>query len=277
MNVRIMNNMSSITCYKNLLLVLTTKTKLISGMATERCQIEKKGNLQLKENINQLEEEVAAHQFERKELKDNINQLGEEVAAHQIVRKELKDKINQLEEEVAAHQIVKKELKEKIKQLEEEVDARRLTSSLKARRHVSSRDSHRPLFVYRTPDKRALAKIFGVPTDKKWYHGSITDAQAEYRLRSVPQKDGTYLMYDNPAARGEYILLVTVNRQQHRWRIVKRGSDGMFVLGEATPGALGHESVRKLIKYHRGVTGKPIMLKHGGRVVLGDYAYVDSD
>ena len=142
------------------------------------------------------------------------------------------------------------------------------------------RDERQPLFQQDHPGPADVEKVVddvGAPTDKKWYHGGITDAQADFRLRSVTQKDGTYLVYDNPAARGEYILLVTVNRQQHRWRIVKRRSDDMFVLGEAAPGARGHESVRKLIKYHRGVTGKPIMLEHGGRVVLGDYAYVDSD
>ena len=142
------------------------------------------------------------------------------------------------------------------------------------------REEERQPFIRKAPPGPAgVEKVVddvGAPTDKKWYHGGITDAQAEYRLRSVTQKDGTYLVYDNPAARGEYILLVTVNRKQHKWRIVKR-RDGMFVLGEAAPGTRGHESVRKLIKYHRGVTGKPIMLEHGGRVVLGDYAYVDSD
>ena len=115
----------------------------------------------------------------------------------------------------------------------------------------------------------------GAPTDKRWYHGGITDAQADYRLRSVTTKDGTYLVYDNPTARGEYVLVVSVGGKLHRWRIIRRSSDNKFVLGKDSPGARAHESVRKLIKYHRGLNGKPIMLEHGGRVILNDYAYVD--
>ena len=71
--------------------MLTTKTKLISSMETEERQIEKKENIQLKEKIKQLEEEVDASQIERKELKVNINQLEEEVVRlrqqHSIMRK----------------------------------------------------------------------------------------------------------------------------------------------------------------------------------------------
>ena len=118
--------------------------------------------------------------------------------------------------------------------------------------------------------------IPSAPTDKKWYHGGITDSQANFRLRSVAGegRNGTYLVYDNPSRRGEYVLLVYKNGELHRWRIIRR-KDNKYVLGEDTPDARAHDTVRKLIKYHRGINGKPILLEHGGRVTLGDYAYVD--
>ena len=117
--------------------------------------------------------------------------------------------------------------------------------------------------------------IPGAPTEKKWYHGGITDAEANYRVRSVAAKggNGTYIVYDNPSRKGEYVLLVYKDGELHRWRIIKR-KDNKYVLGEDKPGVRAHDTVRKLIKYHRGINGKPIMLEHGGRVTLGDYAYV---
>lgn len=114
--------------------------------------------------------------------------------------------------------------------------------------------------------------VAGAPTDKKWYHGGITEDEAINRLR-MAHENGTYLVYDNPSRRGEYILLVYSDSELHRWRIIRR-KDGMYVLGDDVPGARTHDSVAKLIKYHRGLTGKPIMFAEGGRVTLGDYAYM---
>lgn len=116
----------------------------------------------------------------------------------------------------------------------------------------------------------------GAPTDKRWYHGGITDAEADRAIRSSGiSKNGLYLVYDNPTARREYVLLVYVDNELHRFRIIRRRRDNQFVLGKDTPGAKAHESVRKLIKYHRGLNGKPLMLEDGRRVKLGDYVYLD--
>ena len=109
----------------------------------------------------------------------------------------------------------------------------------------------------------------GPPTDKKWYHGGITEDQAIERLRTAHQ-NGTYLVYDNPSRRGEYALLAYSHGRLHHWRITRR-TDGMYMLEGNTSGARAHDSLKKLIKYHRGITGKPIVLAHGGRVILGDY------
>ena len=70
------------------------------------------------------------------------------------------------------------------------------------------------------------------------------------------------------------MLLVNVDGELHRFKIIRRRSDDQYVLGKDSPRALAHESVRKLIKYHRGLNGKPIMLEDGRRVVLGDYVYL---
>ena len=82
-----------------------------------------------------------------------------------------------------------------------------------------------------------------------------------------------YLVYDSPTSKRDYVLLVKVDNELHRFKIVKRRSDNQYVLGSDTQGTLGHKSVRKLIKYHRGMTGKPLILNDGRRVVLGDYVY----
>ena len=112
----------------------------------------------------------------------------------------------------------------------------------------------------------------GAPTDKKWYHGGITDAEAN-RLIPVVCSNGLYLVYDCPTSKRDYVLLVKVDNELHRFKIIKRRSDNKYVLGKDTQGTLGHETVRKLIKYHRGLTGKPLILNDGRRVVLGDYVY----
>ena len=114
--------------------------------------------------------------------------------------------------------------------------------------------------------------VAGAPTEEGWYHGGISEYQAVLRIR-IAYENGTYLVYDNPSWRGEYILLVYNDGELHRWRIIRR-SDGMYVLGENVPGARTHDSVKKLIEYHRGFFGKPIMLANGRRVVLGDHIYL---
>lgn len=121
-----------------------------------------------------------------------------------------------------------------------------------------------------------VEEVEGAPTNKKWYHGGISHREAEYRLRrsSPPVEDGMYLVYDNPAKRHEYVLLVYSQGSFYKWRIIRRRSDGQYVLGEDGPGVKTYKSVSKLIKHHRGMTGKPMKLEHGGTVKLTDYVYV---
>ena len=116
----------------------------------------------------------------------------------------------------------------------------------------------------------------GAPTDKKWYHGRISHREAEDRLSvlSPSIEDGTYLVYDCPAKKNEYVLLVYSQGSFYKWRIIRRQSDGQYVLGEDVPGVKTYNSVSKLIKQHRGITGKHIQLEHGGTVKLTHYAYV---
>ena len=120
-----------------------------------------------------------------------------------------------------------------------------------------------------------IEEVEGAPTDKKWYHGRISDHEAEHRLRSSPSvEDGMYLVYDNPLKRNEYVLLVYSQGSLYKWRIIRRQSDDQYVLGEDGLGVKTYKSVRKLIKHYRGITGKPMRLKDGGTVKLGDYVYV---
>ena len=112
----------------------------------------------------------------------------------------------------------------------------------------------------------------GAPTNKRWYHGGITDREADARMKSATadgsDSDGTYLVYDNPRREGGYILLAHHRGELHRWRISKRRSDNMYILGRDGPDVKGFETVRKLIHHHRGITGFPIKLEHGGAVKL---------
>lgn len=123
----------------------------------------------------------------------------------------------------------------------------------------------------------AVQEVKGAPIGKKWYHGGISDDEAEFRLKSVARDNGDYLVYDSNqlvGRRGEYVLLVFFEGKCHRWKISRR-RDGMYVLGKDGPGVKSYESVRELIKHHRGlVNSKPLKLEYGGTVKLANYAYV---
>ena len=120
--------------------------------------------------------------------------------------------------------------------------------------------------------------IEGAPVDRSWYHGKITNDEADYRIKAGARgHNGSYLVYDNPRKRGEYILIVYYKRKNHRWEISRRKSDGKYILGRDGPGVIGHDSVRDLIHNHRGLTGKPIKLEGGGVMTLSkEYVYVAS-
>ena len=119
-----------------------------------------------------------------------------------------------------------------------------------------------------------VPEIVGAPTGKRWYHGNIRDIAAEQRLTSVADEDGNYLVYDfytdfeAGPVHGNYILLVYCEGNVYRWKITRR-QDGRFVLGEGnTEMVESYASVRKLIKAHRGILGKPLRLANGRSVKL---------
>ena len=121
--------------------------------------------------------------------------------------------------------------------------------------------------------------------EKRWYHGNISDEEAESRLRrGCGGKDGTFLVYDNPSGReGSYKLPVyyqgqedfikelEINRMKH---ITDEGEKFGYVLGEGGTGAIVHSSVKELVKYHRGLTGVSIQLKDGRKVKLTEHVYL---
>ena len=140
-------------------------------------------------------------------------------------------------------------------------------------------DETRPLLNEPIPPKfEKVQDVEGAPVDKSWYHGKITNDEADYRIRvGARGHNGSYLVYDNPYKRGEYILIVYYQRKNHRWKISRRKSDGQYILGEDGPGVIGYDSVKDLIHHHRGVTGKPIKLQGGGVMTLSkEYVYVAS-
>ena len=112
--------------------------------------------------------------------------------------------------------------------------------------------------------------------EKRWYHGKISHREAEARLREgAGGNDGSYLVYDNPNEKG-FILLVYYKGDlvQRKIRNRQPGSNmsDSFILGDGGP---GYKTVRKLIKAHRGVFGRPIMLESGETVTLSkSYVFV---
>jgi hypothetical protein len=126
----------------------------------------------------------------------------------------------------------------------------------------------------------------GAPTDKRWFHASITHREAEGRLRESGSDDhdgpdgrsdgyGSYLVYTDPSRDGSYVLLVLYRGKVYRWKIHRRGRDGLYVLGDDIEGGKGYRSVSKLIKNHRGITGKPITTGDGHHIKLSrSYAYM---
>ena len=122
-------------------------------------------------------------------------------------------------------------------------------------------------------------EVEGAPVDKKWYHGNISDQEAERRLRlGAEGNNNSYLVYDNARRPDEYVLIVINQGNFYRWRIMRRQSDSKYILGEDIPGAEGFPTVRELINYHRGITGKPIITDSGLTLTLSkSYVYCDDD
>lgn len=132
-------------------------------------------------------------------------------------------------------------------------------------------------FLERRPKFENVRHVEGAPVDKKWYHGNISNDEAERRLRiGSAGNDDSYLVYDNPRKAGEYILIVIHKSKFYRWRITRRPRDGQYILGDDLPGAEGFGSVRELVKHHRGVTGKPIKTDSGLTLTLSkSYVYYE--
>ena len=112
----------------------------------------------------------------------------------------------------------------------------------------------------------------GAPIGEKWYHGGIVDEQAKHHLKGSAKVNGDFLVYDAPNQHGKYILLVFYNGDCHQWRISRKrdfsyflDKDGFEVEPES------YQSVRELIKRHRGLTGKPLMFEGGVKVKLNNY------
>ena len=137
---------------------------------------------------------------------------------------------------------------------------------------------NKPLLRGEVFDRREyqdVKDIRGEPTDKKWYHGQISNQDADFRLRSgAGENDGSYLVYDNPIVRGQYVLLVYHKGDLLRWKIRTTRPDEMYILGNDGPGVVKYKTIRELIKAHRGITGKPIKIESGGALTLSkSYVY----
>ena len=104
--------------------------------------------------------------------------------------------------------------------------------------------------------------------EKPWYFvGSMEDAMSKME-NAKKKEDGTYLVCNNPDREGSYVMLVYYQGEIKKMEISHKPAKFVYVLGE---GAKTHDTVRQLIKHHRGVTGKPIQLGDGNKVILFDY------
>ena len=122
----------------------------------------------------------------------------------------------------------------------------------------------------RRPRGRAAAiAVAGTPVNDGWYHGVLDHLTAENRIRMVepPPVNGTYLVYDDGTHTGLYSIVIYIDGSVLRLHITRR-RDGKYVLGRDCPGAIPHDSVARLIRYHRGCTGERIELESGGFIKL---------
>ena len=133
------------------------------------------------------------------------------------------------------------------------------------------------------PDPRPVdpePQVIGAPTAKQWYHGKITNDEAEERLKESAREDGNYLVYDfyNEAGpvHGEYKLIVYYDKGKvYRRKISRRQEDGRFIFGEDNTRMVeSYASVRELIKAHRGIRGKPLTRLDDGRLLKLTRAYI---
>lgn len=123
-------------------------------------------------------------------------------------------------------------------------------------------------FLDTEPDFERTQVVEGAPDRKEWYHGAITDEEANFRVNRAGGGNGCYLVYDNPRKRGGYVLVTLHKCKLYRWKINKRKSDKKFIVGDDGPAVIGHDTIRELIHYHRSIRGKPLKLQDGGHVVL---------
>ena len=129
---------------------------------------------------------------------------------------------------------------------------------------AKSKDVNKPLL----PDNTQY-ELKGVPKDKTWYHGNISDKEANVRLMNGAKGvNGSYLVYNNPSQKEQLILLVYYKGEGVRWKIQNVQEGGMFVLGDDGPDVPKYRDVKELIKDHRGISGKPIKMENNEVVTL---------
>ena len=117
--------------------------------------------------------------------------------------------------------------------------------------------------------------------NKSWYHGSISEQEAEHRLGSVAKgirAKGTFLVYCDSST--STCVLRVFKKHQRRCRIRDRGGSEFVLEVEseetATLNPKSHSSVIELIKHHKGLSGTPIKLSETESVRLRDCATVPS-
>ena len=101
---------------------------------------------------------------------------------------------------------------------------------------------------------QGVSDVPGAPNDRRWYHGGISDHEAQLRLKDMEGvgNRGVYLVFDNPDNRAQYILMLLKDKLIFRWHITRRSSDNKYVVGDDNVLSRGHSSVRKFknINYH---------------------------
>ena len=112
-------------------------------------------------------------------------------------------------------------------------------------------------------------KTFISGTEWKGYHGNINNEQAKDRLKD--ERNGIFLVYDDPDIKGQLLLAVHYHGEVHRVPIRQSTTDGKYRLGEETR---AYQSVQRLIERHQRPFGWAVHLQGGRHVTLIGYVYL---
>lgn len=125
------------------------------------------------------------------------------------------------------------------------------------------------------PNQACKRDNIAILSGKKWYHGGISNNTADARLdKAASGNNGSYLVYDNPNKKRNAPFLLLIYFREGHIRLTISEINGKYFLGDEV--GEKYQTVRELIKYHRGIRGQPIKLS-GGQLVTLSKSYVQQN